>query len=179
MRVNYPRMVIKEKGEASAPKKGPWIGTFEADSQVRKIVAEMLDTARKNGKDRAQVAKEMDDALGRDVTPVMLAEFTRIPLQRRDQNGEKPKSRKRYVSLPTAWVPALSAATGSDKLVRHLMDPRNRGLLELAEKQHLKFDWALERVDRLYNKLQTVEVRKAKAKRTRKVNRKVKRIRKA
>jgi hypothetical protein len=164
-------MAIKEKTETNAPKNRHWIGTFEADSEVRKIVAEMLETARKNGKDRAQVAKEMEDALGRDVTPVMLAEFTRIPLQRGEQNGEKLKRRKRYVSLPTPWVPALSAATGSDKLVRHLMDSRNRGLLELAERQHLKFDWALERVDRLYKKLQTAKVRKAKAKRTRKTNR--------
>jgi len=156
----------KRKADRNAPKRGHWIGTFEADSQVRKIVAEMLETARKNGKDRAQVAKEMDDALGRDVTPVMLSEFTRFPVQPREQNAEKPKKRKRYVSLPASWVPALSAATGSDKLVRHLMDSRNRELLELAEKQHLKFDWALDRVHRLYNKLQTTKTRKAK--RTRK-----------
>jgi hypothetical protein len=153
-------VVVKGKADLSAPKKGHWIGTYEADCQVRKIIADMLEAARKHGKDRAQVAKEMTDALGRDVTAAMLAEFTRIPLQRGDQSGEKPHRRKRYVSLPTPWVPALSAATGSNKLVRHLMDSRNRELLELAEKQHLKFDWVLERVHRLYNKLQTTKTRK-------------------
>jgi transposase len=147
-------MAIKGKSESDVPKKGHWIGTYEADCQVRAIIADMLETARNNGKDRAQVAKEMTDKLGRPVTPVMLAEFTRSATELKKQNAEKPSRRKRYLSLPTPWVPALSAATGSDKLVRHLMDPQNRELLELAERQHLKFGWALQRLERLYSKIQ-------------------------
>jgi hypothetical protein len=152
-------MAIKGKGERNAPKMGHWIGTYEADSQVRKIIAEMLETAKRNGKDRAQVAKDMSDALGRDVTPVMLAEFTRLAFQPREQNGEKPKRRKRYVSLPTPLVPALSAATGSDKLIRYLMDAPNLELLELAERQHLKFDWVIDRLERLYSRIQNLKAR--------------------
>jgi len=119
----------------------------------------MLETARKNGKDRAKVAKEIGDALGRDVSPAMLAEFTRIPIQPREQNGEKPRMRKRYLSLPTPWVRALSAATRSDKLTRYLMDAPNLEVLDLGERQHLKFDWAIDRLERLYSRIQNLKAR--------------------
>lgn len=152
-------MEIKREREQNAPRKGHWIGTYEADSQVRKIVAEMLEAARKHGKDHAQVAKEMNDALGRKVTAAMLAEFTRLAYQAREQNGEPPKRRKRYVSLPAPWVRALSAATGSDKLMRYLMDAPNLELLELAERQHLKFDWVIDRLERLCSRIQNLKVK--------------------
>lgn len=157
--VNYRRMATKGNGERNAPKRGLWIGTYEADSLVRKIIAEMLEIARKNGKDRAQVAKEMTEALGRDVTPAMLAEFTRSAAQPSAQNVGKSPRRKRYLSLPTPWVPALSAATGSDKLVRHLMDQPNLDLLVLAKHQHLRFEWVMDRLERLYSRIETLSVK--------------------
>lgn len=139
-------MAVKRKADSNVPRKGHWIGTYEADSDVRKIIAEMLVTARKKGKDRAQIAKEMTDTLGRDVTPAMLAEFTRSAVQPREGNGEKARGQKRYLSLPAPWVRALSVATGSDKLVRYLMDGSNLALLDLAERQHLEFDWVIDRL---------------------------------
>lgn len=159
--LNYNRMASKGKSEKSVPKMGHWIGTYEADCQVRAIIADMLETARKNGKDRTQVAREMTDMLGRDVTPVMLAEFTRSAAELKEENGEKPRKHKRYLSLPAPWVPSLSAATGSDKLVRYLMDSRNRELLELAERQHLKFDWTLQRLERFYRKIHEMKTGRA------------------
>jgi len=135
------------------PKKPRWVGTFRADEELRNIVAEMLRDAANKGKARAQIATEMSANLGRPVSPAMLAEFTRTALQRVQENVGKPTKHKRYVGLPASWVPALSTATGSDKLVRHLLDSRNRELLELAERQHLKFDWALQRLERLYSKI--------------------------
>lgn len=160
-------MAIKGKGERNVPRKGLWIGTYEADRQMRKIITEMLDAARKNGKDRATVAKEMDEALGRSVTPAMLAEFTRSAVQPREGNGEKAQGQKRYLSLPAPWVRALSTATGSDKLVRYLMDGSNLALLELAERQHLKFEWVIDRLERLYKKLRNANPQGQRSKRLR------------
>jgi len=132
----------------AAPQNHAWLGTSEADGRLRSKLAETMNKSKKN---RAVIASEMTRQLGRPVTANMLHDFSRSAAEQRDGR------RRRDVRFPLAWLRAFSIAVGSDELERWAVGPELLEKIELGERQHLKFDWALQRLERLYSKVHKVK----------------------
>jgi hypothetical protein len=108
-------------------------GTGNLEAKVRELVGEAISRARKAGKSRADIAREMADSLDCSVTEDMLYEFTRSLQPRRE------------LRFPAGWVPAFCGATGDWSLAVFVCSEEMRSDLEIG-KWARESRWILERV---------------------------------
>ena len=138
----------------------------DADNEFRSLLADVIRRCRQiHGKDRKQIALELNDRLGRvatdqqgnpsrrSVTESMLNDFTRNIQPGRESH------------FPAAWVPAICEVLENDELARHLLPERLQGVIALGE-QVLQSRSMLERAGAELAKLREYGPRKRKAKRS-------------
>ena len=102
-------------------------GAVSAENNVRSILRDAM-----KGKDRAEIARAMSEDLGRNVTPSILADFTRNP---------RLKNR-RQARFPTAWTKAFCCAVNNDDLACSQLREDRRRALALGD---ALLPWVLER----------------------------------
>lgn len=100
-----------------APTQSRWAAT-SYDATVRELLAKVI---RRCAKSREQIADEMSNLVGRQITVAML-------------NGYTAPS-KEPARFPAAFVCAFCEATGDDRLQRLVLGPRLSKLLEFGELQ--------------------------------------------
>lgn len=116
-------MSVPTKDKASGdgvPDKRVW--GVKAELRFRRLLAEVMT---RSGKNRANIAREMSQALG------LPADRT-IPKNMLD-DCVRSRKKGRMVRFPAAWIPALCQATGSDQLQRHLLSDRLLKLVAIGE----------------------------------------------
>src|SRR5947209_650534 len=88
------------------------------DLSVRHLISAAIE---KSGKERRQIALEMEDILGQHVTFRMLNDFS--------------AECKKAARFPAAWVDAFCRVTGDDRLGRFIIGERLRSLVAFAERE--------------------------------------------
>lgn len=102
--------------------------TVPLEDEVRCLLRKLM---KESGKDRLMLAQTMTAVLKRQVTPSMLADFTR--------NG----NRRRQNRFPCAWMKPLNVAVGNDQLARSQLLEHSQRALALGE---LMLPWLSEQV---------------------------------
>lgn len=88
----------------------------ESDFKLRQLLSASIDAS---GKDRSQIARELSSLIGREFTVSQINDYT--------------ATTKIAARFPASYVAAFCEVTGSDQLIRFLLPPKLRSLIELAE----------------------------------------------